>query len=145
MKALPSGVKVIFYTCFPIAVRAIRDSEFSNLHKTRCRTSMNLRVFRMHDLTASGCELTILPQPLRVCALNSTSMTMRNLYERGAYFSSISTICPSVPPALPRLWVTLAFTQWKSPGLTSCAVDWPSGAVIFRMNPFGETIKYGRR
>lgn len=42
MKALPSGVKVIFYTCFPIAVRAIRDSEFSNLHKTRYRTSMNL-------------------------------------------------------------------------------------------------------
>jgi len=54
MKALPSGVKVIFCTCFPIAARAIRGSEVSNLRKSRCRTSTNLRVSRMHDLTASG-------------------------------------------------------------------------------------------
>jgi hypothetical protein len=78
MKALPSDVKVIFCTCFPIAARAIRGSEFSNLRKSRCRTSTNLRVSRMHDLTASGCELTIVPATVSSSRSNSHSLAMRN-------------------------------------------------------------------
>jgi len=77
MKALPSGVKVIFCTCFPIAARAIRGSEFSNLRKSRFRTSTKLRVSRMYDLTASGLELAISPQPFRVRAL------IRPAWQRG--------------------------------------------------------------
>lgn len=79
MKALPSDVKVIFCTCFPIAARAIRGSEFSNLRKSRCRTSTNLRVSGMHDLTASGCEHTIFPATVSSSRSNSPSLAMRNL------------------------------------------------------------------
>jgi hypothetical protein len=79
MKALPSGVKVTFCTCFPIAARAIRGSEFSNLRKSRCRTSTNLRVSRMNDLTASGTEHTIFHATVSSSRSNSPSLAMRNL------------------------------------------------------------------
>jgi hypothetical protein len=48
-----------------------------------------------------------------------TTAVTRGLVATKSYLSSISTICPAVLPALARLWVTLVFTQWKSPGLTS--------------------------